>query len=259
MTNRQLTPLQSKSKHAPLGTSNRLLFITGTDTGVGKTVLSALLLCHLRATGCRALAMKPIATGNPADADLLDRVQDGALPRALLNPFLFSAPVAPLVAARAARLRVRMSDVANRIREAADRCDLLLIEGCGGLLTPLGDGFTLLDMIRVFRASVVLVARNRLGVLNRVLLCWQVLACSGVSRIAVALMATGTPDRSAHSNAETLREITHAQTLIEIPHLGRVRQRPACIRTATARLHNQLSALATFAWGRGRRRAAAVH
>src|ERR1051326_5574870 len=78
----------------------RTIFITGTDTGVGKTVLTGLLLAHLRAIGGHAMALKPFCSGSRKDVDLLYALQDGELAAEAINPFYFREPVAPLIAAR---------------------------------------------------------------------------------------------------------------------------------------------------------------
>ena len=118
----------------------RLVFVTGTDTGVGKTLVTALLLHHLRQRGCHALAMKPFCSGGTQDVDLLHRLQQGELSRREINPFYFAEPVAPLVAARRRRRRISAGDVLRRIRAVQRRCGCLLIEGAGGLMAPLGAG-----------------------------------------------------------------------------------------------------------------------
>src|ERR1043166_7243541 len=178
----------------------RIIFITGTDTGVGKTLLTALLLSHLRETGCRALAIKPFCTGSRSDAEILYSLQAPDAPQiknhpaqrgtkiknpfALdqINPFYFPEPLAPLIAARIHRRRITLSQTVKHVRRIAallrgsgqsstvpSRHDFiipsfqrsnppplhrsitpfLLIEGAGGLLTPLGEGFNILDLISV--------------------------------------------------------------------------------------------------------------
>src|SRR5581483_3100804 len=87
--------------------AGRILFITGTDTGVGKTLLTAMLLHHLRVAGRRTLAMKPFCSGGRDDVELLHALQDGELTADEINPFYFSEPTAPLVA-----LRRRHRDIA---------------------------------------------------------------------------------------------------------------------------------------------------
>jgi len=226
-----------------------LLFITGTDTGAGKTLLTALLLNHLRAAGRRALAVKPLATGSTADADLLDALQASELPRTLLNPFFFWKPVAPLVAARTAGRSVRLPAVIDRLRAAAARCDLLLVEGCGGLLTPLGERFNLLDLACKMPGAVVVAAQNRLGVINHVLLTHTALQAAGAHAAATVLMGVRSRDASTTTNASVIRAMTPGIPVIECPYLGRVATRPAAVRKAAARLDRPLSLLADLAFG----------
>lgn len=225
----------------------RVVVITGTDTGAGKTLLTALLLCHLRDAGCRALAMKPFATGSTADADLLDRLQNGELPRTLLNPFFFKTPVAPIVAARTEGKTVRLADLAEKVEQAAAKCDLLLVEGCGGLLAPLAEDFDLLDLMRAVPTRVIVTARNRLGVLNHVLLTQRVLLSVGFEPMAIVLMGIGRPDISVETNAAILRESNPTKLVLEIPYLGRAANKPAVIRQAAIRLSHPLSLLGDLA------------
>src|ERR1043166_58561 len=120
------------------------IFIIGTDTGVGKTLLTALLLWHLRKTGCHALAIKPFCTGDRADAEILHALQEGDLSLEQINPFYFSQAVAPLVAARKHQRHIPLGTVLEYIQDTkgrfspsaiASRPSVLLIEGAGGLLT----------------------------------------------------------------------------------------------------------------------------
>src|SRR5260221_11161888 len=117
----------------------RTVFITGTDTGVGKTLLTALLLQHLLDTGVEALAMKPFCSGGRADVELLQAIQNSRLPDDAVNPFYFAESVAPLVAARKLRCRISLAQVLQKIRAVESRCERLLIEGSGGLMAPLGE------------------------------------------------------------------------------------------------------------------------
>src|ERR1700722_15876817 len=117
--------------------SAKIIFVTGTDTGVGKTLLTALLLHHLRARGCRALAMKPFCSGGRADVRLLQSLQPGELSDAEMNPFYFKQPIAPLAASLGKRKKIPLNLVVEKIRAVARKCDVLLVEGSGGLLVPL--------------------------------------------------------------------------------------------------------------------------
>src|SRR5882724_997479 len=99
----------------------RIIFITGTDTGVGKTLLTALLLQHLLDSGVEALAMKPFCSGGREDVDLLQAIQNSRLPDDAINPFYFAEPVAPLVAARKARRRISLAQVLQKVRAVEAR------------------------------------------------------------------------------------------------------------------------------------------
>ena len=93
----------------------RIVFITGTDTGVGKTLLTAMLLAHLRDCGVNALAMKPFCSGGTTDLHVLNEIQGNELTNAEINPFYFTEPVAPLVAARKHRQKIKLPDAAREI------------------------------------------------------------------------------------------------------------------------------------------------
>ena len=112
----------------------KILFITGTDTGAGKTVLTALLLAHLRSQGVNALAMKPVCAGSRSDVRLLQSLQPGELSDDEMNPFWYQTPVAPIAAARGYRKKPTQANLKKAIQGLRGRCDILLVEGAGGLI-----------------------------------------------------------------------------------------------------------------------------
>jgi dethiobiotin synthetase len=209
----------------------RIIFITGTGTGVGKTVLMSLLLVHLRASGCSALGIKPFCSGSRRDVCLLRRAQDRQLTEKEINPFFFPEPVAPLVAARKHRRAIVPREVLAHVADIAGRCECLLVEGAGGLLVPLAEGFTTLDLIVGLCCDVIVVSRNKLGTINHTLLTVQALQVAGIrysprSSGAPALLNTVLMDHRVHdpscaSNAGILREILRPLPLIGVPFLGR--------------------------------------
>src|SRR5258706_3249652 len=146
------------------------LFITGTDTGAGKTVLAALLVKFLRGRGVNAAALKPVCSGGRGDARKIFAAMDGALSLDEINPWHFRAAIAPVLAARREKRRVKISQVVAHIRAMQKRFDLLLVEGAGGLLSPLGGDFNSRDLILKLRALPIIVAANKLGAVNHVLL-----------------------------------------------------------------------------------------
>jgi dethiobiotin synthetase len=239
--------------------SSRILFITGTDTGVGKTLLTALLLAHLRSQGQHAIALKPFCSGTRADAELLHSLQDGDLSLDEINPFYFSEPIAPLVAARIHRRRIPLAKVLQHIhsvlgrvsspiknqsrfgigisktRKSKIKTPFLLIEGSGGLLVPLGEGYTVLDLIAALNCEVVVVSRNKLGTINHTLLTIRALQQAGIRKLSVALMDRKTKDVAGGSNYKFLAELLAPLPVHSIPFL-----RSSC-RTAAAVKKNATS------------------
>ena len=167
----------------------RIIFITGTDTGVGKTLLTCLLLHHLRQSGCHALAMKPFCSGSRADTESLRALQDGELTSDEITPFFFAEPLAPLVAARKHHRRTRLLDVLHQIKRIANRCQCLLVEGIGGVLVPLADGTTVRDLIARLHCEVIVVSRNQLGTINHTLLTVEALKTIDNKGLKVVLMS----------------------------------------------------------------------
>jgi dethiobiotin synthetase len=199
----------------------RIIFITGTDTSVGKTLLTGLLLHHLRKSGCHALAMKPFCSGSRADTEFLHAVQDGELTHDEITPFFFEEPLAPLVAARRHHRSIRLPQVLGRIRRVARRCECLLIEGIGGLLVPLAEGFTVRDLIAKQNCEVIVVSRNLLGTINHTLLTVAALQRIGIKGLKVVLMSSLQEDASTGSNCRILAELVAPTPVVPVRFLGR--------------------------------------
>ena len=215
----------------------RTIFITGTDTGVGKTILTALLLTHLRAAGGNARALKPFCSGDRQDAEILHALQDGELTLDQINPFYFPEPLAPFVAARRHRRSISLPQALDHIRRACStiqgksesrkqRAEIqdLLIEGVGGLMVPLGEGYMVLDLIKRLGCEVIVVAPNKLGVINHTLLTVGALRAAGLHRLKVVLMNPRQPDASGASNPALLAELIAPVPLFPLPFLG-----PDCV------------------------------
>jgi dethiobiotin synthetase len=153
-------------------------FITGTDTGVGKTRVTAALLAALRARGLDAVGMKPVACGCRATpegprSDDAEALQAASRPRpdyADVNPYAFVPAIAPHIAAAAAGVEISLAVVNERRRRLARLAPRLVVEGVGGWLVPLGERLTIADLARDLGLPVVLVVGMRLGCLNHALL-----------------------------------------------------------------------------------------
>ena len=219
----------------------RLTFVTGTDTGAGKTVTTALLLAHLRQRGFKALAIKPFCSGNRSDPALLQALQDHELSISEINPFFFPEPVAPLVAARKQHQQIPLKDVLKHVSAIGGRCEQLLIEGVGGLLVPLGEGYSVLDLIQCLKPTVIVVARNKLGTLNHTLLTVERLRAAAIRSIKVALADTRTAAPATVSNAKILIELLAPTPVFHLPFLGPQASRVSVIRRSSVRLSRMLS------------------
>ena len=197
-----------------------VLFITGTDTGAGKTVLTALLAQFLYKRGVNVAALKPICSGGRDDARALRAVLNGALSLDEINPWHFRAPVAPLLAARRERKRVRLGDVVKHVRAMQRRFDVLLVEGAGGLLSPLGENFDSRDLLTALRATPIVVCPDRLGAVNQVWLTLEALPESFRARARVVLMSPPKPGAATHANAGLLAESFDAKRIFRLPWLA---------------------------------------
>ena len=197
----------------------RTIFITGTDTNAGKTVLATLLMRHLRAREISVAAFKPVCSGGRDDAKALRSALGCGLTLDVINPWYFRAAVAPLLAARAEKRKVLLAEVLAHARQLQKRFPVLIVEGAGGLLSPLGEDFDSRDLIKALRATPVVVAPNRLGAINQVLLTLAALP-RGVSKIApVVLVSRPEPDAAGKGNLKFLREKLDGQCLCELPWL----------------------------------------
>ena len=202
------------------GMKRTTFFITGTDTGVGKTVLTALLTRYLRERGINAVALKPVCSGDRADARALHAAAAGSLTLDEINPWHFRAPIAPLLAARCERKRVALARVLAHVRAMQERFDVVLVEGAGGLLSPLGEKFNSRELIVTLRATPMVVCPNRLGALNQILLNLAALPRSASCRARVVLMSPSKTDASTPTNASLLAEFLDAKRIFCLPWLG---------------------------------------
>jgi len=198
------------------------LFIAGTDTGVGKTVLTALLTRFLRERGpaCGTAALKPVCSGGRADARVLHAAMNGALTLDEINPWHFHAPIAPLLAARKENKRVNLLQVLAPIRTLQKRFEVVLVEGAGGLLSPLGENFNSRDSILALRATPIIVAQNKIGVVNHVLLTLEALPENFRPKAKIVLISPPKPDAATKTNAKLLAEFTVAE-IFSLPWLDK--------------------------------------
>ena len=199
----------------------RTLFITGTDTGAGKTVLTALLAADLRAQKISVAAFKPVCSGGRADAKIIHAALGGALTLAVIYPWHFRAAVAPVRAARREKKVVTRALVLAHIRATRKNSAVTLVEGAGGLLSPLGEDFDSRDLIVALRATPVIVAPNRLGAVNQLLLTLAALPANYRATAKIVFMSPPKPDAATATNAQLLGEFFPPEKIFTVPWLGR--------------------------------------
>lgn len=181
-------------------------FFVGTDTEVGKTFQAAALARHLVAAGVRVGVYKPVASGiareTKSDAQWLYEAAELTCPVEMVCPQQFSAPVAPPVAARLEGRLVDESLLFEAAKEWQGNCDFLIIETAGGALSPISESLTVLDFVcrSELDFPIVLVAANRLGVVNHTLLTLESLSRRGLEVTGVLLNQLPTTDVSVDSS-----------------------------------------------------------
>ena len=165
----------------------RGLFVTGTDTGVGKTHVAVALLRALAGAGVRAAGMKPIAAGIEegavcnADVAALAQADGLDLPLRDRNPYAFRAAIAPRLAACEENVEIELATIVAAYRRVAELADVIVVEGAGGARVPLAAGLDMLDIARRLRLPVLLVVGMRLGCQSHALLTADAIASRGLT------------------------------------------------------------------------------
>jgi len=201
-------------------------FITGTDTGVGKTLVSCSLLHGFAAQGKRVVGFKPVAAGcddddHNEDAKRLRAASSIQAAYGQINPYCFPHAIAPHLAARHAGARIEFSRILASYRELAAQAEEVIVEGVGGFCVPLNEKQDSADLVRELDLPVILVVGMRLGCLNHALLTQRVIAdcqLKFAAWVANVLDAGGADMPALQENIEALRERLSAPLLGVIPY-----------------------------------------
>jgi dethiobiotin synthetase len=199
----------------------RCVFVTGTDTGVGKTFVSLRLVEEARRRGLRVAALKAAESGCARGPAGLVAADDDALFTAagawqpLRCPYLFEPAVAPGVAADDAGVELDFGAIVRRVEELRTACDLVVVEGAGGWLVPMGRGRTVAQLARAIGAPVVAVARATLGTINHAALTAQAIDRDGARLAAIAMSVRPEDDRGfAGRNAREIERLARAAVVL---------------------------------------------
>jgi len=230
------------------------LFITGTDTGVGKTIVTAAIAATLRADGVNVGVMKPIATGCvrrreglvSQDAEFLAKAADAPEPLDEISPIRLAEPLAPTVAAARAGVKLDLAPMWRAWHRLKKAHDVMLVEGIGGALCPVTPKRSVADLAQQFRLPILVVARPTLGTINHTAMTVEVLRARGleVAGIAVNRYRHDTDDVAQLTGPDEIQRVTG------VPVLGLVPDDPttdfssgvvgedvlACVRQMTLRL-----------------------
>ena len=189
------------------------IFITGTDTGVGKTRVAAMLVRALRAAGLDAVGFKPICCGGREDAEMLVDASGGAAELNDVNPVWLRPPVAPYTAAMIEGRMVDVALVREKFAQLRAAHAAVIVEGAGGWLVPVTRDFSMADLAAEFALPVLVVAANRLGVINHTLLTIAAIRASGLMCAGVVLNhphGSQADDPSVVTNAGVLGDLLAA-------------------------------------------------
>jgi dethiobiotin synthetase len=191
------------------------LFITGTDTGVGKTHTAARLLHLLQTSGTSCAGMKPICCGDRRDAEFLLAASSDGLTIDDVNPVWLKTPAAPMVGSLMEKVDIDIDHILAAFHSLQNRVEHVIVEGAGGWMVPIRPDYFISDLAVAMKLRVLVVACNRLGCLNHAALTVQSviehrLRCAGL----VLNNAQGTGDIATMSNADILKKI------IDVPVLG---------------------------------------
>jgi dethiobiotin synthetase len=218
-------------------------FITGTDTGVGKTIVAAALVRGLVAQGLRVAVMKPVASGSERtpqglrndDALALMAASNVAAPYDRVNPYCFEPAISPHIAAEDARIAVDTGHIRRHFDALAASADLVVVEGAGGWLAPLGPSTSIKDIATTLDLPVVLVVGLRLGCINHALLTKLAIEAHG-AKLAGWIANTIDPAMARQKeNLETLVRLTGEPPLAVVPSLA-PGATPLALHEAAARL-----------------------
>jgi dethiobiotin synthetase len=219
------------------------IFVTGTDTGVGKTVVSCALVRGFVEAGIDIGVMKPAETGvtsaGPEDAQALQSAAGVSDPLSLICPLQYALPAAPQASAEAEGRDIDLEEIDRAYRTLAARHQCMLVEGAGGLLVPFTPAFDMADLAAKLSLPVLLVARASLGTINHTLLSVEACRQRGLKLLGVVISHAGGPLSEADAkNLKVLRRRLGDDLIGEIPPLGDGAQaKPAQAGLARVRTH----------------------
>ena len=195
------------------------IFITGTDTGCGKTYITRLLYHYFTDNGFDVGIMKPISAGPQAENDAFLLKKELSLPDPidLINPIRLKYPLAPYPASLKEGKKIQLNKIFNAYKRLSSRHELILVEGIGGIAVPIKANYAVIDLISDMGLPVIVVARAGLGTINHTLLTISSLLQEKIEVMGVIMNGFKGKDLSEKSNAEIIEKLTRLPILAKIP------------------------------------------
>lgn len=196
-------------------------FVTGTDTGIGKTIVSCALLSAYSARGNVVIGMKPVVTGRVcgewADVKAIVAASSIAAPREWVNPYAFIPPISPHLAAKQAGMEIDIEIIRQAYCNLQKISDVVVVEGVGGIMAPLNDRNDVADMAYALDLPIILVVGMRLGCLNHALITEKVIQASGLKLAGWVANQIDPQMNSFDENLHTLKERLNCPLLGVLP------------------------------------------
>jgi dethiobiotin synthetase len=230
----------------------RGFFFTGTDTGVGKTLITGALAKALAGTGQRVGVMKPLESGCrrhggrliPEDALFLKKMSGSEDDLSLICPYAFARPLAPGIAAQKENSAIDLERVAAAFDRIASRGDLVLVEGAGGLMVPVDEQHLTADLVRLLGLPLIIIARTALGTINHSLLTVKQARAEGLEVRGIILNKTSPePDEAEETNPAAIQKFSCVPLLGIIPHIPEPDRKDPELLSSLVRSHIDLSLL----------------
>lgn len=199
----------------------RCIFVAGTDTGIGKTIVAASLAAAMCSKNLRVAVMKPVSCGGLEDAHFLAKAIKLDEPLDKICPIQLKHPLSPNVAAHLEKTKIDLTRIDKAIKYFEKKYDYLVVEGCGGLLVPITDKFFVIDLIQRVKASTILVSRSGLGAINHTLLSLEALRARKIKPIGVVFnrLSSGPLSIPEKTNPKVIEKASNAQSLGTFPYI----------------------------------------
>ena len=219
------------------------LFITGTDTGVGKTAVTAALAQYLQSTGSSIGVMKPIETGvshdeaMSSDAHRLRNAIQSTQTLDSIRQYRFPDPVAPLAAANRQKQIINLLTIQAKYQRLEQQFEWVLVEGVGGLMVPLTKQEYVRDLIRLLKLPCLLVGQTTLGGINHLLLTLEALENWNIQVLAIIMNQCEAPIHQESRKIQMLSTMNHVRTVCKVPVFGPLVYEPECHRAWEEGIH----------------------